>query len=488
MTVNNENCVSRNPSVLSLKSIWKQPLILILRTLLSVALAAPVAAEVRTSETQDIAEEGYIYGFPILLMDETRDAFTGESRSCDLSADINTFHHVYQLPDTEFRAVVRPNVDTLYSAAMLDLSDGPMLLDMPAVADRYVLMALLDAWSNNFAGLGTQSHGTGEGHYFITGPEWSGTTPVGYTRVKAPTDFVWIIGRTEVWADEDLTDVNSLQDRFVINLYRSRGNERTRFKCEDRSEPEEVVKKLSGEEFFTRLDMLMREYPLAGQDQEMIEKLARINVGPLAQSKVKALSFEQKRDLDKGREAAQSRIDKAIVAMGRGSAWSPSPNRVPLGEYGEDYFVRAVVAQVGFGANRGEFAVYENATRDSDSDLLSSDSTYTLTFAPGEEPDVGAFWSVTVYNPDGFLSTNEPSEALGFTRYAVGSNTGLQYEDDGSLIIYMSANPPEGVSLSNWLPVPEGNFEATLRMYDPASEILSGDWQPPKIVRTGSAY
>ena len=73
-------------------------------------------------------------------------------------------------------------------------------------------------------------------------------------------------------------------------------------------------------------------------------------------------------------------------------------------------------------------------------------------------------------------------------RYAVGSNTGLQYEDDGSLIIYMSANPPEGVSLSNWLPVPEGNFEATLRMYDPASEILSGDWQPPKIVRTGSAY
>ena len=95
---------------------------------------------------------GYVYGFPIVLMGETLDGMTGPERSCSLGADINTFKHVYEIPDERFKAVGRPNVDTLYSSAMLDLSSGPVLLDMPAVSDRYILMALVDAWSNNFAG------------------------------------------------------------------------------------------------------------------------------------------------------------------------------------------------------------------------------------------------------------------------------------------------------------------------------------------------
>ena len=109
----------------------------------------------KATTTTAIAMEGYIYGFPIVLMDETRKGMTGPERSCTFGADINTFKHVFDLPDTDFKAVVRPNVDTLYSSAMLDLSESPVILTLPEVSDRYVLMALLDAWSNNFAGIDT---------------------------------------------------------------------------------------------------------------------------------------------------------------------------------------------------------------------------------------------------------------------------------------------------------------------------------------------
>lgn len=113
--------------------------------------------------TSAIATMGYIYGLPIVLMDETKLGLTGEQRSCTLGTDINTLVNVLDIPDTDFKAVVRPNVDTLYTSAMFDLSSGLQLLNMPAVSDRYVLFAFLDAWSNNFAGVGTQTHGENEG-------------------------------------------------------------------------------------------------------------------------------------------------------------------------------------------------------------------------------------------------------------------------------------------------------------------------------------
>lgn len=489
MTEYNPGCAVRSSVSPSLKSAWALLRKTLLTSLVTTTVIQSAYAGLRDSETLRIADEGYAYGFPILLMDESRDALTGVNRSCDLGTDINTFHHVYNIPGPDFRAVVRPNVDTLYSSAMLDLTDSPMLLDMPAVADRYVLMALLDAWSNNFAGLGTQSHGSDAGKYFITGPDFTGTTPEGYKRIPSPTNLVWVIGRTEVDFNEDLTEINQLQNLFAIDQYRSKGPGRVpEIDCVDRAEPEEVIKGLSGEEFFTRLDTLMREHPLAGQDEDMIEKLAKINVGPLATGKVKSLSVKQKADLKAGMDKSQERLDKAIGTLGRSSAWTPAPDLVPLGDFDEDYFIRAVVAQVGFGANRGEFAVYQNVSRDTDGEPLNGNWTYTLTFPPGQVPDVGAFWSVTVYNLEGFLTDNVSAQSMGLNRYAVGSNTGMQFEDDGSLVIHMASTPTEGMPLTNWLPIPGGDFELTLRLYDPSDEILEGDWVAPEVVRSGAAY
>ncbi|HBS41923.1 MAG TPA: hypothetical protein DEA26_04525 [Oceanospirillales bacterium] len=457
-------------------------------------LSHTAAAGLFRPDVSYVASEGYIYGFPILLMDETRDAFIGPNRDCDNGDDVNTFHHVYDIPGPNFQAVVRPNVDTLYSSAMLNLSRSPILLDMPAVPDRYVLMALLDIWTNNFAGLGTQSHGDGEGHYFITGPNWEGgddDVPEGYIQVPSPTDFVWVIGRTEIKEGEPLQVVNDIQDQYQLRPYLNIGLEPPQVNCTQRKQPEEVVKDLSAREFFTRLNRLLREAPRSSLDENLLKRLALINVGPDSTATVASLNYFAQRSLEDGAYNAQSALDLVIAGLGAQRKWGPDPKMIPLGDFGDKYFIRAVVAQLGFGANRGEFAVYQNLTRDENFRLLSGDSHYTLTFPPGTEPPVRAFWSITVYNKAGFLVKNDAAEALGVTgiqRYAVSSNTGLTYEPDGSLIIHMATEPPAGVPLSNWLPVPDTNFEVTLRMYDPMDPILESEWSAPMIVREGSAY
>lgn len=428
---------------------------------------------------------GYVYGFPIVLMDETLQGLIGPERSCSLGADINTFTHVTDIPDAHFKAVVRPNVDTLYSSAMLDLSSGPQLLDMPAVDDRYVLMALLDAWSNNFAGLGTQTHGIKEGKYAIVGPNWRGYIPREYKRIEAPTNLVWIIGRTEVLGEDDIATVNAIQQQYSLSHLRYSKPTAPVETCVDdanKTPPIEAVKALSGEEFFTRLSTLVDLYPPNDTQAPMTEILSDLGVGADAKESITHFSRFDKQQLNLGITAAQAVIDAAITSIGFGG-WGPNPDQIPLGDYDQRYFIRAVVAQVGFGANQGKYAVYQNNARDDDGARLDGNHTYTFTLNGDNLPPVDAFWSITAYGEDGFLARNSVSETLGITRSALGSNSQLEYDDNGNITLYISATPPEGIALNNWIPVPNDLFQLTLRFYAPGDAILSNTWQIPSVIK-----
>ncbi|WP_300426876.1 DUF1254 domain-containing protein [uncultured Thalassolituus sp.] len=445
-------------------------------------LVLPVT--VKASSLATSAAMGYVYGFPIVLMGETLDGMTGPERSCSLGADINTFKHVYEIPDERFKAVVRPNVDTLYSSAMLDLSSGPVLLDMPAVSDRYILMALVDAWSNNFAGVGTQSHGAEEGHYFITGPGWRGRVPRGYQRIDSPTDLVWIIGRTEILEGEDLSAVHAIQDQFTLSTRRASPPPFAEINCKgdnERTPPIEVVKDLSGDEFFQRLSQLMQDNPPPAEDRWMVSQLQAAGLIADARGQEPRRNRLENTQLDIGTAMAQASLDGAISMLGL-KGWGPDPDAVPLGDYGRRYFIRAVVAQVGFGANKNEYATYQNTMRDANRMRLNGQNTYTFTMNADDLPPVDAFWSMTVYQDNGFLAVNEMAAGLGIERYAVGTNTGL-VEDDGKVTVILSHLPPQGIPLSNWLPVPAGDFQLTLRFYDPRDEILKNEWEIPELIR-----
>ena len=370
---------------------------------------------------------------------------------------------------------------------MLDLSESPVILTLPEVTDRYVLMALLDAWSNNFAGIDTTGDNTLAGRYMITGPDWRGRVPNNMTHIPAPTNLVWIIGRTELLADNDIEAVNQIQRRYRLNTYRNTRNshDNSDVHCledHEKEPPIDVVLKMNGEEFFTRLSEVMRENPPPADQKGMEWLLGQINTGRYAKGDDSDLPRYKKRALDEGVRLGQGSIDGAKKLLGIGG-WGPNPKLIPLGDYGKRYFIRAVVAQVGFGANKNSYAVYQNAERDSRLQKMHGSNDYTFTLKADDMPDVGAFWSITAYGDDGFLKDNTHAASVGIERYALSSNTPLELDENGDITLYISSQPPQGVPLSNWLPVPADYFQLTLRFYDPGEDILNAEWKAPAVIK-----
>jgi hypothetical protein len=148
-----------------------------------------------------------------------------------------------------------------------------------------------------------------------------------------------------------------------------------------------------------------------------------------------------------------------------------------IGRYGTDYLLRAQLAILGIGANTPEESVYPTALADSTGDLLTGASRYRLVFRRGQLPPVRGFWSITMYDSDGFLVTNAAE------RYSLGpTHPPLVRRDDGSIVIAIQRERPAERDV-NWLPAPAGGFRLNMRLYWPKPVVLRGDWDPPPVER-----
>ena len=146
---------------------------------------------------QAMALDAYVYGYPIVLMNVT------EKSMIDIGLKINQFFSQGTLLNPKFNAVVRPNVDTLYSQAWLDLSREPIILHVPDTFKTYYVLQMLDDWTNVFASIGARTTGTKEGNFVIVGPGWKGVLPQGIPILYAPTNTVWIINRIQTNGPKD---------------------------------------------------------------------------------------------------------------------------------------------------------------------------------------------------------------------------------------------------------------------------------------------
>jgi len=448
-------------------------------------LAAPAGAEsaITEQEAHAIGVDAYVYFYPLVTMDLTRKQSTNiEPGKEPGKGPMNAFTNVAEYPPADYRTVVRVNFDTLYSIAWLDLTKEPMVVSAPNTDGRYYLLPMLDMWTDVFASPGWRTTGTQAGNFLVTPPGWSGTVPAGMTRISAPTPYVWIIGRTRTDGPQDYDAVHKIQAGYKVTALSEIGKPAKPLEVKidptvDMKTPPKVqVDTMAADKFFAYTAELLKVIPPHFTDQPIIAQLKRIGIEP-------GKSF----DLAKADPAIRNALASVPEDGQRLMAWKiPTLARVAndwsmntdtMGVYGNYYLKRAIVAQLGLGANLPEDAIYPLNLGDETGKPLDGANKYTLHFDKGDTPPANAFWSVTLYDPEGFQVANA------LNRFAVSSWMPFKYNADGSLDLYFQNASPGKDKEANWLPAPKGPFNLTMRLYAPRSEALTGKWNPPPVTR-----
>jgi hypothetical protein len=447
------------------------------------AIAQSAAAAITEQKAAAIAVEAYVYFYPLITMDLTRKQLTNvEPGKAALGGPMNTFASAPAFPPADFRAVVRPNFDTLYSSGYLDLTKEPMVVSVPDTGGRYYLLPMLDMWSDVFASPGWRTTGTQAGNFLVTPPGWSGTVPAGFTRIEAPTPYVWIIGRTKTDGPADYDAVHKIQAGYKItplsewNKPASPVAARIDPSVDMKTPPKRQVDTMPAGEYFAYAAELLKLHPPHLTDQPIIAQMKRLGIEP-------GKSF----DIGKADPAVRKALELAPVAAHKLMEWKVatlarvvnhwSMNTDTMGVYGNYYLKRAMVAQIGLGANVPEDAIYPLNLGDETGAPLDGVNNYTLHFDKDATPPVNAFWSLTLYDGEGFQVANS------LNRFAVSSWMSFSYNPDGSLDLYFQNESPGTDKEANWLPAPKGPFNLTMRLYAPKSAALTGRWNPPPIVK-----
>lgn len=435
------------------------------------------------ARAHDLAKEAYVFGYPLVLMDVTRQAMTNVPKAGQTAAPINQLGNMRSFPDETMTKVVSPNADTLYTFAFLDLAKEPMILSIPEMGRRYYLMQMLDAWTNVFACPGTRTTGSRKAHFAIIGPRRTGNLPDGVSVIRSPTSLAWIIGRTQTNGKDDYAAVHAVQDQYKLTPLNSWGktynppdNVPVDQSVDMETPPVDQVSKMDASTFFSRLNSLMKDNPPANADAAVMKSFAAIGVVPGKPFDLKSFDPHVARGIEQGFGDGQTEVvEESRQPHGKSvNGWQFLES---AGHYGTDYLWRAVVAFVGLGANLPEDAIYPHATTDSEGQELSGTNKYEIRFAKGQLPPVGAFWSITMYNSRQFFVKNP------INRFAIGDRDKLAFDEDGSLTLFIQHEPPGPTRESNWLPAPEDTFRLFMRLYWPKSQILEGDWKPPAIQR-----
>jgi hypothetical protein len=444
-------------------------------------------------EAHAIAVDAYIYLYPLVTMDATRRQFTNIEPGKELGrGPMNTFSNVPEYPPADFKGVVRSNFDTLYSVAWLDITKEPVVVSVPDTGGRFYLLPMLDMWSDVFTSPGWRTTGTQAQKFLIAPPGWRPDLrdrfvdelklPKETQRVEAPTPYVWIIGRTKTDGPPDYDAVHKIQAGFKVTPLSQWGKppEPVAVKVDPtvdmKTPPKTQVDAMAADKYFTYAAELLKLHPAHLTDVPIIAQMRRIGFEPGKSFDISKLDPAVKKGLESAPEDARQLMEWKVPTLARvANGWSM--NTDTMGVYGNYYLKRAIVAQVGLGANLPEDAIYPLNIGDETGKPLDGANRYSIHFEKGAAPPVKAFWSITLYDPQGFQVANS------LNRFAVSSWMPFKYNADGSLDLYVQNATPGKDREANWLPAPKGSFNLTMRLYSPKSEALTGKWSPPPVAK-----
>ncbi|OPH83404.1 DUF1254 domain-containing protein [Nitrobacter vulgaris] len=450
-------------------------------TLMVSTLTPSAAQSISADEAHAIATEAYVYFYPLVTMDVTRKQLNNsDPKTGSIGGPPNTFDNIQAYPTADMRAVVRPNFDTLYSSAWLDLTSEPMIVSVPDTGGRYYLLPMLDMWTDVFASPGSRTTGTKAANFLVAPPGWNGSVPEGVTRINAPTPHVWIIGRTRTDGPADYASVHEVQKGYKITPLSGWGKPPVAVtqtidpSVDVKTPPKAQVDTMAGDKFFAYAAELLKANPPHITDEPIIARMKRIGLEPGKSFDITKVDATTRKAIEDAPTQGLKLMAWKLPTLARvANHWSM--NTDTMGVYGTYYLKRAIVAQAGLGANLPEDAIYPLSVGDENGKPLDGANKYTIHFAKDAVPPVDAFWSVTLYDNEGFQVANPVN------RFAVSSWMPFKRDADGSLTLYIQNANPGSDHEANWLPAPKGPFNLTMRLYAPKSEALTGVWNPPTI-------
>ncbi|WP_428560245.1 MAG: DUF1254 domain-containing protein [Solidesulfovibrio sp. DCME] len=440
-------------------------------------------------ETKNIAEEGFIYGLPLVMNYAVMYDYFIDRASGQWKAAFNEVYNESRVFTYEDTTVITPNSDTPYSMVEMDLRAEPVVLSVPAVEkQRYYSVQLVDWNTFNYGYIGSRATGNEAGDYLIVGPDWQGETPPGIKRVfRSSTWFSTAVFRTQLFDPADMPNVVKVQSGYKARPLSAYLKGPAPAKAPALTWPV-IDKKLVRTNFFAYLDFVLQFAPAGPEEREIREKLARIGIGPGKSFEFKDLSLLHKAEVLVGMRQGEKKV--AAMAQGFGkncNGWHVGSAFGDRAFYNGDWLLRAAAAKAGIYGNDAVEAVYPMTRNDRDGRPLDCrNHDYSLTFPAGQLPPVNAFWSVTMYDGKTELLIKNPLD-----RYLVNSPMlpGMRTNPDGSLTIFIQRKSPGKDKEPNWLPAPNGPVYLVMRLYWPRTDppsILppgSGTWNPPGIVR-----
>ncbi|MFK4488266.1 DUF1254 domain-containing protein [Bradyrhizobium sp. USDA 336] len=455
--------------------------------------AIPANAQAKTEwpdirEAKAIAEEGFIYGLPIVMNYAVMYEYSVDKNSGQYKAPFNQIKNeprVFTYKDT---AVITPNSDTPYSFAWMDLRAEPVVLSVPAVdPKRYYSIMLCDGNTFNYGYIGSRATGSDAGDYMVAGPDWQGATPAGIKKVFRSTTQFSIAGyRTQLFNPADMPNVEKIQAGFKVQPLSAYLKQPVTVGTAAVDFPK-IDKELVKKNFFEYLDFSLQFAPAGPEEKEIRARLARIGVGPGKTFDFKELPIAHKLEIGFGMKDGEEKVEKYLAGGQKEvNGWKIGSLFGDRAFFSGDWLKRAAAAKGGIYGNDAEEATYPFTKALANGEALDgSKHNYTLTFPAGQAPPVNAFWSVTMYDGKTQLLIENP-----INRYLINSPMlpDMKKNADGSVTLYIQHKSPGADKESNWLPAPNGDIYLVMRLYWPKTEAPSilppgnGTWKPPAIV------
>jgi hypothetical protein len=452
--------------------------------LFALAVGLPMAAHasptVTPEEARAIAKEAYIYGYPLVDSYRIQNAYFVDKNEKSYKAPWNQIKNIPEVYTPADTAIQTPNSDTPYSFVGLDLRAEPIVISVPEIEkQRYYSIQFIDAYTFNFAYVGSRATGNDAGNFLIAGPSWKGDKPDGIKEViRSETDFDMVLFRTQLFNPADLDNVKKIQAQYKVQPLSAFLDKPAPAAAPavDWIKPLTQAEEKTSLEFFNVLNFVLRYCPTVPSEVELMQRFAKIGVGGDQTFEPSKLAPEIKTAIEAGRADAFKAFAGQLKRLEDGKLTSGEV--FGTRKFLNNNYLYRWMATIGIYGNSKQEAMYPIYRVDAAGKPLNGANRYSLHFAAGEYPPVKAFWSLTMYDlPQSLLVANP------INRYLINSPMlpEMKKDADGGLTIYIQNESPGKDKESNWLPAPKGPFAMYMRLYWPAPAALDGSWKQPQL-------